>query len=353
MKKFILFFSFIMMQFLYFSVCFADEGLRVLAPNHRAILANQFIDENRLLVSAQDEEGNPIRGLGLDDFIVEKGGKKAKIFTVEPFETSKEIGLNVVLVVDNSFSMDLRDAVEPLLSALEEFIKTVRPIDNIHVVVFDNRGRIKVKEHVLHAKTFQSNDVSEIRAFLKESFDRGLSSYTFLYEAMVAGIDLIRKMPEKSNKFLVVFSDGEDLNSLFRGSVVMSEAKNIKNFEAYCVDYTPGSSVNSFLKSFAENHGGRVWKTTSSDELIPIFQSFSTTLLHRYIVTYRFLNPPHGNVTMEPSELNYGLLTLTDGRPISNHVFFETGKSEIPREYVLFKETAEAEFFDDKILKDA
>jgi len=228
MKKSILFFSLIMMQILYFSVCFAEEDLRVSAPNHRATLANQVIDENRLLVSAQDEEGNPIRGLGLDDFIVEKGGKKAKIFNVEPFETSKEIGLNIVLVVDNSFSMDLRDAVEPLLSALEEFIKTVRPIDNIHVVVFDNRGRIKVKEHVLHAKAFQSNDVSEIRAFLRESFDRGLSSYTFLYEAMVAGLDLIRKMPEKSNKFLVVFSDGEDLNSILRGSVVMSGKRHTK-----------------------------------------------------------------------------------------------------------------------------
>ena len=60
MKKFILFLSFIMMQILYFNVCFAEEDLRVLTPNHRATLANQFIDENRLLVSAQDEKGNPV-----------------------------------------------------------------------------------------------------------------------------------------------------------------------------------------------------------------------------------------------------------------------------------------------------
>ena len=118
MKKLIFFFSLILINGLYLSTCFAEADLTVLTPNHEAKLANQFIDENKLLVSARDAEGNPLRGLGLDDFVIERGGKRAKIFTVEPFESIEDIGLNVVLVVDNSFSMSNRGAVEPLLTAL-------------------------------------------------------------------------------------------------------------------------------------------------------------------------------------------------------------------------------------------
>jgi outer membrane protein OmpA-like peptidoglycan-associated protein len=158
-------------------------------------------------------------------------------------------------------------------------------------------------------------------------------------------------MPEKNNKFLVVFSDGEDINSAFRRGVVTSEAKGIKNFEAFAVDYMPGASVSSFLKSFAKSHGGRVWKAASKAELTPIFKSFSTTLLHRYVVTYTFHSPPKGILTAEPTELNYDLLTLTDGSPILNQVFFETGTSEIPRQYVLFKGKTETQSFDEKSLK--
>ena len=56
----------------------------------------------------------------------------------------------------------------------------------------------------------------------------------------------------------MVFSDGEDLNSTFKSSVVESEAKGLANFEAYSVDYMPGPTLNPFLKSFAEAHGGRI-----------------------------------------------------------------------------------------------
>ena len=350
MRKFTLYFLFILIPGLYFSNCFASEDLKVLIPNHESKLTTQIIDDTKLLVSATDADGNPIRGLGPDDFVIESGGKKAKIFTVDPFETSKNIPLNVVLVVDNSVSMDHRSAVQPLLTALDEFLKIVRPIDNIHVVVFDNKGRLKVNGYALRAKTFSANNVPDIRKFLTESLDEGLTGYTFLYEAMLAGLNLARKMPEKSNKFFVVFSDGEDLNSGIGKSAVVSEAQKIPNLDAYAVDYMPGTSVNSFLRSFAEEHGGHVWKAKSTDELLPIFKSFSTALLHRYVVTYRFSSPPQGDLKIEPTELNLNVLTLTDGTPVLDQVFFETGRSEIPKEYVLLKDRTETRYFDETTL---
>lgn len=353
MKKIMFYLLLVIMHGFYLGDCFAEQDLQVLTPDRQAKVAYQVVDQNKLLISALDPDDNPILGLKAEDLGIMIGTKKAKILSIEPLETSKEVPLNLVLVVDNSYSMKKREAVEPLISAIEEFLKIVRPMDNVHMVVFDKKPGYKVHEHSLHAKAFHSKYTHELMKFIRTSFDDGLTTETFLYEAMVAGLDLIRKMPEKGNKIFVVFSDGEDINSAFKSAVVESEAKGIPNFEAYSVDYMPGLTMNPFLKSFAKAHGGRVWKATSATELMPIFQAFSTTLLHRYIVTYRVLNPPQGTLTLEPAELSFRMLTMTDGTPILNNVFFKTGKSEIPEEYVLFADSAQAQSFDEKAQRGA
>ena len=43
-------------------------------------------------------------------------------------------------------------------------------------------------------------------------------------DAIVAGLDIVKRMPAKQEKLLVVFSDGEDLNSKLSKSEVAPEA---------------------------------------------------------------------------------------------------------------------------------
>ena len=341
---------FVMLSFFYLANGLAAEEFQVQIPGRTVNLTYQVIDDNRLLVAAKDAENNPIKGLNVEDFVIKRGIKKAKIQSVETLETSEFVPLNIVLVIDNSFSMKERRAVKPLLAALDEFFKTVRPIDNVHLVVFNNKGTIKVKDYRLHAQSFHSGFTPQLKQFITEAFDSGLTGTTFLHEAMVAGIDIIRMMPEEDQKFLVVFSDGEDLNSAFGDKVVASEADEISNFEAFCVDYMPGAKTNRFLKTFAENHNGQIWKAKSATELLPIFQAFSTTILYRYVVTYKILDPPSGTLTIEPAELNFEMLTLLNGSPIMHQVFFETGKSEISNNYVLFTHKNQTETFHGKSL---
>ena len=330
--------------------CLAAEPLEVLTPALKGKLAFQVIDEKSLLVSVKDAKNNPVRGLTSDDFVLQSGNKKARILSVEPLESSKSVPLNIVLVVDNSASMKERRAIKPLLTALDEFFKTLRPIDNISIVVFDKKETMQVKGYNLNIKTYRSKFILELKNFLNEAFDEGLTSRTFLYEAIEAGISMIRKMPKEDTKFLVVFSDGEDINSDFESDFVESEAKGIENFEVFAVDYMPGNKIDKFLKSFAEAHGGRVWKATSASELLPILQSFSTTLLYRYVVNYKFLDPPKGTLSLQPAALNFDMLTLLDGSAVLNKVFFETGKSEIPDSYVLLKSRAHTAAFNEKVL---
>ncbi len=338
------------MLLLYGISCLAAESIEVITPGHKAKLTHQVINETSLLVSVKDAQNNPIKGLKPEDFVVKSGKREAQIQSIESLETSEFIPLNIVLVVDNSYSMKQRHAIKPLLSALDKFFETLRPIDNVTVVVFSKKEGMKVKAYNLHAKAHRSKFLPELNTFLKDAFDEGLTSRTYLYEAMVAGLSIVRKMPKEDNKFLVVFSDGEDLNSDFESYVVESEAHGIENFEAFAVDYMPSNKKDKFLKSFVESHDGQIWKARSASELLPIFKSFSSALFYRYVVNYRFLEPPSGTLSLEPAALNFDMLTLLDGTPVTNQVFFERGQSEISNRYVLLKDRAHTAAFNEKVL---
>ena len=320
----------------------AGDEITVLVEDPKATVSYQTAKTNQLLVSVLDDGQEPIRGLTGADFKVGRGIQKAKIISAMPLETTEDVPLNIVFVVDNSFSMRDRRAVDPLLTAMNEFFKTVRSIDNIHLVVFDDRPAMQVNKNSLHSKTFNSSDISKLQNFLKESLAHKSTSKTYLYEAMAAGIDIIRQMPAKDQKFMVVFSDGEDLNSSISTAFIDEQAAGIDNFEAFCVDYMPGANLDRFLTSFAKTHNGRIWKATSASELLPIFQAFTTTLRYRYVIEYRFLEP----IIVEPVDLNFDMLAMADGSPLSSCIFFETGKSEIPDDYVLVDDSSTAASFE-------
>ncbi|MEJ2039124.1 MAG: OmpA family protein [Desulfosarcinaceae bacterium] len=262
----------------------SQEDLRVSGPQQAAKVSYQTMEDGKLLVSVIDDQENPILGLTARDFAVKQGLKTAKILSAEPLATSKEIGLNIVMVIDNSMSMQMRHAVDPLSQALEAFYKTLRPIDRVYAVVFDDRQTSAWQGRNLHARLFQADSVPQLRSFVNQSLTEGLTNGTYLYDAMVLGLDQVRNMPEKSNKFMVVFSDGEDINSGIKRTEVEKQADGIANFSAYAVDYMPGAKVDPFLGTFSGGNNGKVWKATSATELLPVFKAFSSTLLRRYVL---------------------------------------------------------------------
>ena len=320
----------------------ADE-LQVLIPEQSAQISFQSLDESRLLVSVTDPEGNPIRDLKPSDFVVGSGIRKAKILKAEPFESNEEVPLNIVLVVDNSFSMLDRQAVKPLLAALDAFFDTVRAIDNVQAVVFKGGDPIAVKHRGLHVERFKSSSPNELKAFFRQAYDKGMTGKTYLHEAILAGLDLVKKMPSEEQKFLIVFSDGEDLNSKYDIDEIEIEAFGIKNFDVYCVDYMPKPKLDEFLSAFSNEHGGRIWKAKSASEILPIFEEFTSTLMYRYVITYDLPNP----LNLQPTELSFDILTTTNGEPITNRIFFQTGSSVIPQKFVQFPGKFQADAFDE------
>jgi outer membrane protein OmpA-like peptidoglycan-associated protein len=349
MKKTIIF-SLILLLSISIAFIQAAAALELKGPESADKIKIQSIDESQALISVLDADAKPIPGLQTTDFSITKDGRRGKILSVVPLEKSEKVPMNVVLIVDNSYSMKNRKAIEPLLEAMEKFYEVIRPIDNIYGVVFDEKKTISLKGKNLNARTIQSNNVDELRTFFSESYSEHLTKGTYLYEGMFLGLDILGQMPAENNKFLVVFSDGEDINSYVGRPELVEMAEGIPNFSAYALDFLKRDTMDPFLMSFSEAHGGTSWKAASASELVPIFQSFADTLIHQYVVSYRFLNPPEGTLALEPETVIIEEVTTIDTSPLLNYVFFGDGKSDIADQYVLFSNSSETrDFSEDKL----
>ena len=81
----------------------------------------------------------------------------------------QDVPVNIVMVLDNSYSMDERDAITPLLDGVDKVLNVVRPIDQVQVVVFDNKLTTKVGNRDLHVQTFASSNAGRTEGVRQES----------------------------------------------------------------------------------------------------------------------------------------------------------------------------------------
>jgi outer membrane protein OmpA-like peptidoglycan-associated protein len=295
----------LLLSFLFVGQAFAADvsELQVRASKSGAIVSvERLIDDGKVLLSVSDAANNPMLGLTSNDFIVTEGGRTARIISVQPIEESLEVPRNIVLVLDNSYSMRERDAIKPLLAGVDELLKIVRPIDQVQIVVFTEDKTMNMGGRNLHVRTFKSNQPIELKNFVVNVYRDGITSTTVLYEAMLAGLDLIRTMPENEPKFMVVFSDGEDINSSYKQDEVLKAMEGLTRFNAYAIDYMPVKTTDKFLTTFAERNHGQIWKATSEANLVPIFQSVASKMQYYYVVSYMF--PTTGSLAVAPDTLN-------------------------------------------------
>ena len=293
----------------------ADLKITSLKPG-ATVKIDKVMRDDKLLINVVDAANMPIFGLGSADFTVTQSGRTAKIISVQSSAESLDVPRNIVLVLDNSFSMEERNAVKSLLAGVGELFKTIRPIDRVQIVVFDSKRKIKVDGRELRVQTFSSSNPAELQGFVDKAYDtHSLTAKTVLYEAMLAGIDLIAKMPAGEPRFMVVFSDGEDLNSACKSTDVLKAAQGKEGFNAYAIDYMQGAGTDKFLTKFASDNHGQIWKATTDSNLVEIFQSVASKMQYYYVVNYLF--PTTGKLTVSPELLTIDeVITASSERKI-------------------------------------
>lgn len=288
-----------------------EAELQVRAGKPGAIVTvEREINDGKVQLSVSDAANRPIIGMTKDDFIVTAAGRTARIISAQPIAESLDVPRNIVMVLDNSDSMSHRNAVKPLLAGVNELLKIVRPIDQMQIVVFSGKEKMTMGGRDLRVRTFKSNKPDELKNFIAEVYRDGMTETTVLNEGMLAGLELIRTLPANEPRFLVVFSDGEDLNSAYNENEVTRAAAGVGRFNAYAIDYMPDAATDKFLMTFAERNHGQIWKAKSETYLVPIFQSVASKMQYHYVVSYMF--PTTGSLAVAPASLTINELAAFD-----------------------------------------
>lgn len=265
--------------------------VRATRPDASATL-ERSLAEGKSLVSVLDAKQEPVPGLTAKDFTVTRGDASAKITSVQPISQTVEVPRHVVLVLDNSDSMEARKAVPKLMEGVGAVLKAIRPVDDVRIVVFGTKP-VKVGARDLHVQTFQSSKPAELEAFVAKAYAKGgTTETTVLYEAMVAGLELIRGMPANDPRFLIVFTDGEDINSAFKSDVVTQAAQGLANLRVFVIDFMPEAKIDPFLAGFAAQNHGQSRKAGTGADLLGLFKQFASRLDQYYVVSYEFPPPP-------------------------------------------------------------
>ena len=129
---------------------------------------------------------------------------------------------------------------------------------------------------------------------------------------MLAGLDLIGKMPAGEPRFMVVFTDGEDLNSSYKREDVLRRHRGWKVSMPMRSITCRGREPTSSLPDLPAENRGQIWKAETGSNLVEIFQSVASKMQYYYVVSYLF--PTTGKLAVTPAALTFDEIRTSDPR---------------------------------------
>jgi VWFA-related protein len=216
--------------------------------------------------------GQFVRGLKKQDFEILEDGVSQPLASL----VSEDAPLDLVLAVDISGSME--HALTDVKAAVKQLLSKLRPGDAATLLGFNDT-------------TFIVAEREKDRRTREEAVEL-LSSWggTALYDATVRTLDLVSK--EWGRKGVVIFSDGDDRNSLTRRETAMARVQ-ASDAMLYTVGFGGGATVpqlKSSLESYARSTGGRSFFPRQVKELDTVFDDVVAELANQYVLSYSSTN---------------------------------------------------------------
>jgi len=153
----------------------------------------------------------------------------------------------------------------------------------------------KVKDgDYLSAIKFTSNPTVEVlptnnkeifkRQFLINGMDRKYGAGTDILLALDSAIEILKNLPEKYQKIIILFTDGESSQTNY--NKIVNKARN-NHIRVFTVCY--GRTDFLFMEKLAKDTDGRMFFLKNIKEFAKVFQYIYNTLTNYYKITY---NPP-------------------------------------------------------------
>jgi Ca-activated chloride channel homolog len=295
------------------------------SKDDRPFVITSTVQRVLLDVSVKDSRGGYVTGLGKDNFQIFENGRIQPIINFTSVDTPVTVGL----IVDNSGSM--REKRPAVVMAGLAFAKESNSQDQFFVVNFNNF----VTPGLPPGMNF-SDDLQTLKAALYMGTPAG---QTALYDAVVFGLEHLRKgvQPKKT---LIVVSDGGDTVSKASAKEVLHLIE-VSQATIYTVglfteddpDRNPG-----ILQKMARLSGGEYFQPPSLSDVIPVFHKIAKDVRNRYTICYApdpTLDPakyPDRSIRVAASapghrKLNARTRTTYTFRPFSG-LLAETAKEE-------------------------
>jgi VWFA-related protein len=221
--------------------------------------------------------GKFVRGLKAADFEITEDGVQQPIASL----ASEDAPLDLVLAIDVSGSME--HALDSVKVAVKRLLAKLRHGDAATLVGFNDTMFLATEREKDEAARERAVDL--------------LSAWggTALYDATVRSVDLVSK--EWGRKGIVIFSDGDDHNSLTSREAATARVQ-ASDAMLYTVGFGAGATVaglRNSLESYAHATGGRAFFPQRPQELDGAFDQIVAELANQYVLSYAPANPQQDN----------------------------------------------------------
>ena len=212
--------------------------------------------------------GQFVRGLKRQDFEIFEDGVTQSIAAL----VTEDEPLDLVLAIDISGSME--HALADVKAAVKQLLAKLRPGDAATLVGFNDT-------------MFIAAEREKDRQAREEAVDL-LASWggTALYDATVRVLDLVSR--EWGRKGLVIFSDGDDRNSLTTRENAMARVQ-ATDAMLYTIGFGGGATtplLRSSLENYARSTGGRPFFPRDARDLDGVFDEIVSELANQYVLSY-------------------------------------------------------------------
>lgn len=252
-----------------------------LTPSTATDLPQTFkssVDLVSLDICVRDPSGGFMANLTADDFLVLENGKPQRVLFVVP---SDAVPLTVLLLIDRSASMR-GQKLERALGAVTQFLKLLRPKDQLAILAFNQRT---VRAHAF------GDDPARVPAALASLKATGT---TALNDALlVAANDLVRArrgdLPE-TREAIIVLSDGEDTASLVGFEEVLPVLRRTGSL-VYAISLRTDArgewlGASWPLLALARDTGGRALGVPRLAALPDLYRDIDAEVRHLYRIGY-------------------------------------------------------------------
>jgi Ca-activated chloride channel homolog len=217
--------------------------------------------------------GQFVRGLKKQDFEVFEDDVAQTLASV----VSEDSPLDLVLAIDISGSME--GSLTNVKLAVKQLLRKLRPGDAATLIGFNDSPFIVAERE-------KDQQTREAAVDLLASWGG-----TALYDATVRALDLVGR--DWGRKGVVLFSDGDDRNSLTRRETAMAKVQS-SDAMLYSIGFGMGSAVPTLrnsLEEYARSTGGRPFFPRKTEELDQVFEDIVSDLANQYVLSYTSSNP--------------------------------------------------------------